>query len=372
MEKLFVALIMLLSIVYSFFFQRGYGYITSVMLLIISIVYLMFYSSNLLLKNKYVKIFLTFISVTIISSINYIYFERFNVFYFGYLSNSLVIFVLYIVFYLYRLRNPNDFLLKIFVLAYFSCSIAYFYSNYKVYQFINDGNSQFNAFYYAINTFPIIMYVFRNKYFLFIAYMVTLLIAIYSLKRSAILIMIFWLLIFILKNSNVKALFRNIIILVLGGYIIMSFIDTERIDRVFLRLSNVKDDGGSGRDELFIKYLNEVQTFNFVECIFGRGFNAIDDADEGSGYHTFHNDVSEVSFSFGILGLILLVLFYLNLVIDVKIRGFDLSYGFFLINIFLFACVSSVFHYQFYMIMLFIYLGIYKSDKDYCCKTNYK
>ena len=106
-----------------------------------------------------------------------------------------------------------------------------------------------------------------------------------------------------------------------------------------------------------------ISKMNVIELLIGKGFSASDSEEtEPSGYHSFHNDYSEMMYSYGIVGMVLLLCFILNLLNKCRYaRKKDSRYRFSLTSSFIifivFSFTSSVFHYTYYMLPLFMYWG---------------
>lgn len=73
------------------------------------------------------------------------------------------------------------------------------------------------------------------------------------------------------------------------------------------RFKSIKDDGGSGRDSIYMLLWNNIQNFDSKELIFGRGYSSVYDL---IGLQA-HNDFLQIIHSIGIIGLVIYILIYI-------------------------------------------------------------
>lgn len=141
----------------------------------------------------------------------------------------------------------------------------------------------------------------------------------------------------------------------LGGRNMMSV-----INELYIKLNT----GGSGRTEIWRRVFELFRNSSAVELIVGRGFSAAG-ASLGIGAH---NDFMEILLDYGIVGLMLYLWFWYQLILNR--RRYQSTTGRFIydssIIIFLvFSMVSAVINSQIQLLGLCFFWGIYRDDAEY-------
>ena len=180
---------------------------------------------------------------------------------------------------------------------------------------LNLGSRDFS---FAIIAFlPLILYfkspILRYSMLIFMGY-----ISIISAKRSIIIVFVLFL-IFILtsnsknfKNITSKRLIIGFIVLTGVVFATMKIFNENQKDFQIVekRFSQIQDDGGSGRIKIYNKLLDEIELSDVVNLSFGHGFNAVEKEVFG---HPAHNDFLEILYNFGLIPLIVYLLFFLKI-----------------------------------------------------------
>lgn len=134
-----------------------------------------------------------------------------------------------------------------------------------------------------------------------------------SLKRSAFIIYLscLFFVFFLSKGRRVTALTILFVCVCAVGIVHHLSSTFPFIEILLNRLSMVFDDGGSGRDVLFLRTWNLYLETDLINQIFGNGFLSVSH-NISSMYNIFyssaHNDILEILYDYGALGLLVFVL----------------------------------------------------------------
>ena len=111
-------------------------------------------------------------------------------------------------------------------------------------------------------------------------------------------------------QAKVNIIFASILILsIIAGFIVF-YVQSNNLT-LFDRLSNLSEDGGSGRDIVYQYTWEMILNSDFNDLLFGHGFNTV--------YHnsvlnlSAHTDTLEVIYDYGIIGIILYCIFIINI-----------------------------------------------------------
>lgn len=193
-----------------------------------------------------------------------------------------------------------------------------------------------NSIYYVLLLLPYILTIKNNLYRItgiFIIFICTLV----SMKRTAIIALIIALVVFFIVNRTIINIEgqRNVDItrLIKLFLLSMTFIYIYRYIyasfdlNIFERFINLKDDGGSNRDVIYNNIWDVQNQSTITDWFFGKGHEGVYLV---SGIGTSaHNDILEVLYDFGLLGLLLYLIIIINLCkkalygIQKKIKNYD-------------------------------------------------
>ena len=150
----------------------------------------------------------------------------------------------------------------------------------------------------------------KSKYRI-VAIAILCILCITSLKRSVIVIAIFTILAHLYDFITNKKISQSKKMLLLFSFtigIIYLINNTFEVSTdVVERFQSIKDDGGSGRDSIYMLLWNNIQNFDSKELIFGRGYSSVYDL---IGLQA-HNDFLQIIHSIGIIGLAIYILIYI-------------------------------------------------------------
>ena len=183
----------------------------------------------------------------------------------------------------------------------------------------NDGEVIF-PIYSALFFFPL-YYIFVNKSKLVLAVSIVLIVC--STKRAGLLSIVFALIFYLLstiqleddstkKKDKTSSIFFALAMVFIG---IISIIELLNLD-IIERFMNIKEDGGSGRELIWSLVIDEFNVSTIWEKLFGHGYHAVTIVTSESviGREILaHNDYLEILFDYGIVGLILIILWILTI-----------------------------------------------------------
>ena len=196
--------------------------------------------------------------------------------------------------------------------------------------------------YYLLGILPL-TFIYTDKKRQVIPIIVTAIALVLSGKRTGILAIIgMSIALFTLRNEEKKNIKNNIrkiiIILVLGIalYYLALYLDNFLNLRLFIRLGRMSEDGGSGRVDRWLLVLDEEKRASVLQFLLGHGWNSV--------YNTFHghahNDFIELLYDYGIISLVLYIVFYLCLLSKLR-RMIKTGYRF--ANVFAASIICSLF-----------------------------
>ena len=171
-----------------------------------------------------------------------------------------------------------------------------------------------NSVYYILPVVPCFMYYYpKYRYY---ALMLVIVLIIFSIKRSAFLIIAFsvlWLM--YCSYKKIIVLKKNILwilaIGLVGSVLVMTF-GSDYLDAILGRFSNISEDGGSGRDLIYESAWTMFMYLDIKHQLFGCGpryFWA-----SSTTISAAHNDFLEILISCGIVGVVLFVCLHIFLI----------------------------------------------------------
>jgi len=155
----------------------------------------------------------------------------------------------------------------------------------------------------------------EKKLFKIILISLFLIIALLSLKRSIILASflstLFYVILTLDKKKIIKYIFNFYTIIIIGVVIyVYKFLEELVIESVIGRFENIKEDRGSGREDIYNTLLDTFWNSNTIQVWLGHGYKATLRF-EGV---LAHNDFLNILFDFGIIGFSLYIILILLLI----------------------------------------------------------
>ena len=191
---------------------------------------------------------------------------------------------------------------------------AFFY--YKNWAFANEvGEAHLGTSYYVLFLLPAVISS-PNRWIKYIAIAITGVVILSSFKRGGFIALVLGIVAYlfvkeVLLNHKFTKLISFILIVVIL-LIVLVFIDNAMGNIISERILNISEDGGSGRDQVWITTWNMICRSNSEQLIFGHGFNAVlKDSPLGL---SAHNDFLEVLYNYGIVCFIPYIFFHIRLI----------------------------------------------------------
>ena len=189
--------------------------------------------------------------------------------------------------------------------------------------------------YYLLGLLPLLLMItdFRKWLFPILATGIAILL---SQKRGGLIAFLLVVIILygnhLFQTRNLNTLLKTIIgcaCLLLIGYFLFSYLDTNFNLNVMERLERLSEDGGSGRDIRWAYTWKEIRNSNFINFIFGHGnYSAVSNLGV-----MVHNDFLQIWYEYGIITIIFYAGFFVQMFI-VFLKMFKANYK----NSLLFFC----------------------------------
>ena len=190
-------------------------------------------------------------------------------------------------------KKINILLIVVLPLLLYMYIKTYFYNKSEIFFISNDG------IFSLIVLLPFTLLL-KNKKLIYFLFSLICLCALLSLKRSAILSMLFSSAIYVYIYISRKNIFYILILLAASCGICFIYINAADVDILKLVSARFNDAGSSGRNDIYNFVYNKFIDENNFSFLYGHGFNAFS-ADFGM---PAHNDIIELYYDFGILGVI--------------------------------------------------------------------
>ena len=229
---------------------------------------------------------------------------------------------------------------------------------------IGREQSSSNAFYFALMPLPCVLLIKKN-WVKVLALALVATVCIMSLKRTALVVVsvIVFMMFYQSVKTNKKMFFLIVVALVLGIYKYGGMM-VERIDTIMFRLESIKDDGGSGRSDIYHDFLTQDihDIFSLPEFIIGKGYRAFSRT-HNYNLETVHNDYLEFTYAYGIPGLIFMIWLLFRLVKNLKVLNnedfsFKNAYWCFLFVFVVYSMTGGIFSFIFTSILLYVFIAL--------------
>ena len=191
---------------------------------------------------------------------------------------------------------------------------AFFY--YKNWTFANEvDEAHLGTSYYVLFLLPTLLLT-PHKWLRYVGLFITGLVLFSSFKRGGVIAFVLAIVVYLfVKEVLVERKFTRLLVFliaVIALFIILIFIDNAMGNIISERILNIREDGGSNRDQVWATTWNMICRSNSEQLIFGHGFNAVlKDSPLGL---SAHNDFLEVLYNFGIIGFIPYLFLHIRLI----------------------------------------------------------
>jgi len=259
--------------------------------------------------------------------------------------------------------------------------IAIQYKNlYSIVNMIGDENTHIGVSYFPLFILPILLLP-SSRIIRYISIIITAIIIISSIKRGGLIALGSSLLIYVFikqsignKNKIRQWIILGSVILLMTG--VLYYLDQSEDNDVVERISNIQDDGGSGRDVIWEDTFQNIITQDWGSRMLGNGYRS---AQTVSKYHLpAHNDILEIWYDFGGIGLILYGLAFFSLcaytIRLIKRKSQYAPHMAMTIIFYIIFSMTSIVILYFWLILLMFTIGILSglANKELEEKTNKK
>lgn len=273
-------------------------------------------------------------------------------------------------------RGLEKKVLNFIVLCFFVLVIQYLRIRFLSggHSFLFDGEGKLLCVNYPLFLLPLLL-LYPNRKFLVFIVVIIVFVSFSSGKRSTIVALLISLFLFGLcesfiekneKSSMFKVVFIGSIIMI-SLYYLFLYMDTLNYGLLSERFINISDDGGSGRDFVWLETIKMIENQNLINTLFGSGYNGV--VNNSIYQLSAHNDFLEVRYDYGLIGV---SLFIISLLAVIRKSYFYIrkknKYAPNLICIIaLFITLSMISHvvYLYIMVMASISLGLLLGAAEY-------
>lgn len=178
--------------------------------------------------------------------------------------------------------------------------------------------------YFCITTLPLVLILTNNRSYRNLSMVLAVLISTASTKRAGTLALILGLFIMLVVEAHIQGTlnqrwkkYLKIMLLILIGTIMVFYLESTGRIQILDRFARLGDDGGSGRDVIWLIVLNAYHSSGSVQRLFGHGFQSVYYILRPGGFYRFaHNSYIEYLYDYGTVGLILLLVFIIALIVS--------------------------------------------------------
>lgn len=178
--------------------------------------------------------------------------------------------------------------------------------------------------YFCITTLPLVLILTNNRSYRNLSMVLAVLISTASTKRAGTLALILGLFIMLVVEAHIQGTlnqrwkkYLKIMLLILIGTIMVFYLESTGRIQILDRFARLGDDGGSGRDVIWLIVLNAYHSSGLVQRLFGHGFQSVYYILRPGGFYRFaHNSYIEYLYDYGTVGLILLFVVIIALIVS--------------------------------------------------------
>lgn len=241
-----------------------------------------------------------------------------NIFGLTVLSMTVLVFLFSLITSYFRARYSElDTSFYIAVLLIFICIVYQYYNLYSIANQARSENSHIAVSYFPLFILPILL-LSSSRTIRIIAIAITSIVIVSSAKRGGFVALGASLLVyelikqFVEEKSHWQKIIMILIVFLLMGSAIY-YLYQQEDNNIIERMLAIKDDGGSDRDVLWADTFYNIQNRDMLSRIVGDGYRS---SQKVSKYHLqAHNDILEIWYDFGGIGLFFYGIAFLSLCI---------------------------------------------------------
>ncbi len=237
-------------------------------------------------------------------------------------------FVAMYVTYEYKRSNPNEtWIVKLMFITLLLCFVGFCSSMFSAQNLSYYANRDLllNSVYYCIFLLPFV-YLSPKAWVRNTGLVLVFIATVMSNKRAAMVVIVVCLFVVMMAQmksaTGVKKITRSIlytlcvVILIYLFQWLVDYFDLAIVERFQSFMSG--EDTGSGRTEIWMDTINQINSENFFQSLIGRGYRAVSFNSAYSGISEAHNDYLQILFDYGFIGLFGIVCFVVSLLSQLK------------------------------------------------------
>ena len=190
---------------------------------------------------------------------------------------NLIVTILFL--FAYTLSSKSKELLEFFATGMIVAILitAFFY--YKNWTFANEvDEAHLGTSYYVLFLLPTLLLT-PHKWLRYVGLFITGLVLFSSFKRGGVIAFVLAIVAYLfVKEVLVERKFTRLLVFLIALialFIILIFVDNAMGNIISERILNIREDGGSGRDQVWATTWNMIKTSNSEHLIFGHGYNRV-------------------------------------------------------------------------------------------------
>lgn len=274
----------------------------------------------------------------------------------------------FILFYVISLNyNKVKIILFIGFIIIYIISIYLIYTNliYFIGVQIGEDTEVTNLIFWSLCPLPLLL-LYDKKWIQISIVFITTFFVILTGKRSAFIIIVLSLLVymfnFIKGRYKVFSIFILLLIVIGASYFVEEYIYDTFLG-VLERMNNIKDDQGSSRIPLYMGVFDVMKNNDFIDWLVGRGYSSI----LITKHTNAHNDALQMLFEYGIIGLAVYIIFIINLIRRTNLlrkqkSPYYIGYAISLIITIILGLVSNLIVFYSYFAFLCAYWGVVEAE----------
>lgn len=193
-----------------------------------------------------------------------------------------------------------------------------FFNIYTFFMFVEDQTAMISTAYYPLFMMPMVL-MSKKRVVKTILLVLIFIIILLSSKRGGLVAFSGALVVDFFISIKRKKSVEKILLMLVGGILTLSVLTVlvgffvEEFDlSIFERMSNIKEDGGSDRDQVWAHTWKMIhEETNILLLLFGHGYNAV--YSNSSLELSAHNDFLEVIYDYGVFGFFLYIILFVEL-----------------------------------------------------------
>lgn len=191
---------------------------------------------------------------------------------------------------------------------------AFFY--YKNWTFANEvDEAHLGTSYYVLFLLPTLLLT-PHKWLRYVGLIITGLVLFSSFKRGGVIAFVLAIVAYLfVKEVLVERKFTRLLVFliaVIALFIILIFVDNAMGNIISERILNIREDGGSNRDQVWATTWNMIKDSDAQQLLFGHGYSAV--VQDSPIEQSAHNDFLEVLYDWGIIAFIPYLILHFTLI----------------------------------------------------------